>query len=246
MKRLTILGALIVLTSSIFAQPSDNLIVVNRVEVKMDKKLEWEKAMTAFVKNHYPNMKFRVWEVITGNSTGKYVIIMGPTSYKAIDMPNASPKGEAAMRADLQALRALCNAQSVNHWRVVNGLTDDNPDRKLKYQIASYSEIEMGTWGAVSDFQKKLREARKKAGSMDDIGILRPSHSGAGNAYLYIRWIENLEELDESNGFGEVAEAYDDMFGNNSWYKDWNEYMDNVKSNHRELRILRSDLSSLK
>ena len=245
MKRLVIIGAFVMLTTFTFAQQADNLIWVMRIEVKMDKKLEWEKKMTTFVKTHYPNLKYRVWEVLTGNSTGKYVIIMGPTSYKALGTPSVSPKGEAAMRADGQALDALCNSTTVNHLRIVEGLTNNKPDRKLKYQVATYTEIEMGTWGDVADFQERLMAARKKAGSTADYGILRPTNSGAGNAYVTIRWVENLEELDGGGNFGGISDAYDEIYGNNAWYKDWNNYMGNVKSNQSELRVLRTDLSSL-
>lgn len=245
MKQLFVLGVFIMLTSFLLAQQADNLIVVMRIDVKMDKKLEWEKQMPTFVKSHYPNMKYRVWEVLTGSSTGKYVLIMGPTSYTGLAAPTTSPKGEAAMRADRQALDALCNSVTVNYLRAVESLTSNKSDRKLKYQVATYTEIEMGTWGEVADFQERLMAARKKSGSAADYGILRPSNSGAGNAYVSIRWVENLEELDGPGTFGAVADAYDELYGNNSWYKDWNTYMGNVKSSGTELRMLRTDLSSL-
>jgi len=243
MKRLIIVIAITAMSVATFAQ-DNNLLWVMRVDVKMDKKLEWEKKLTLFTKTHMPQLKYRVWEILTGSNTGAYVIIMGTTSYKELGMPNVSPKGEALMRADSQGLDALCNWSKVNHLTVVNDLSTSNPDRKLNYQVATYYEINMGTWGDVHGFLSRLKEAREKDGSKSDYAYLRPSNSGAGNAYVSVRFVEKLEELD-GNGNQSFSEMYDKTFGNNAWYKDWTHYMSNIKSNGSEIRVLRKDLSNL-
>lgn len=241
MKRLLMITVMSLFVAVSYSQ-SNNLLWTMTVDVKMDKKLEWEKKMVTFVKTHMPQTKFRVWEVISGESTGAFVIVMGPTSYKEMDVPNISPKGEALMRTDGQALDALCNSSVVNYYNIVDGLGTTNADRKLKYQVATFNEIKIGTWGEVSDFLGRQKTVREKGGSKRDISYLRPSNSGSGNAYLTVRFAEKMEELDGSE---DLVEAYDKMFGNNSWYKDWTHYLNNAKSNRTEIRVLRTDLSSL-
>ncbi len=241
MKRLLMITVMSLFVAVSYSQ-SNNLLWTMTVDVKMDKKLEWEKKMVTFVKTHMPQAKFRVWEVISGENTGAFVIVMGPTSYKEMDVPNISPKGEALMRTDGQALDALCNSSVVNYYNIVDGLGTTNADRKLKYQVATFNEIKIGTWGEVSDFLGRQKTVREKGGSKRDISYLRPSNSGAGNAYLTVRFAEKMEELDGSE---DLVEAYDKMFGNNSWYKDWTHYLNNAKSNRTEIRVLRTDLSSL-
>jgi hypothetical protein len=181
--------------------------------------------------------------VISGENTGAYVIVMGPTSYKEMDVPSVSPKGEALMRADGQALDALCNSSEVNYYNIVEELGTTNAERKLKYQIATFYEIKMGSWGEVSDFLGRQKETSEKGGSKADYATLRPSNSGAGNAYIAIRFVEKMEELDRSTF--NMADVYDKTFGNNSWYKDFGNYMSLIKSTRTEIRVLRADLSGL-
>jgi hypothetical protein len=243
MKRLLVLLVVILFAAASYAQ-DNNLIWAMTVNVKMDKKLEWEKKVVAYAKTHLPNAKFRVWEVISGDRTGSYVVIAGPTNYKSWSEPNVSPKGEAMMKADGQALDALCNWTSNMYWTDVDGLGSSNSDRKLNYQVATYYEIKMGSWGEVREILMRMKASRDKAGAKYDYAIMRPSNSGAGNAFISIRWAEKMEELESGPGFG-VSDKYDEIYGNNSFYKDINSYFGMLKSSHSEIRVLRRDLSSM-
>ena len=153
-----------------------------------------------------------------------------------------SPKGEVLMKADGQALDALCNSSKVTYYTLVDGLGTTKPDRKLKYQVAAFSEIKIGTWGDVSGFLARQKQAREKGGSSMDLGVLRPSNSGVPNAFMSVRFVEKMEELDGSENTGEM---YDKIFGDDSFYKDWNNYLSVIKSTHYEIRALRTDLSNL-
>ncbi len=241
MKRLLLVAVMTFMTVVTFSQ-SNNLLWTMSVNVKMDKKLEWEKKMVVFVKTHYPKLKYRVWEVISGKNTGTYVIIMGPTSYKEMSVPAVSPKGEAMMKADGQALDALCSSSQVYYYTIVDGLSTTKPDRILNYQVVSYSEIEIGTWDDVKGFLTRQKEAGEKGGSTRDFATLRPSNSGIPNAFMSVRFVEKMEELDASEN---MPEMYDKEFGNSSWYKDWANYLSKLKETRTEIRFLRTDLSNL-
>jgi len=241
MKRLLMIAVMTFMAVVTFSQ-SNSLLWTMTVDVKMDKKLEWEKKMATFVKTHYPQLKYRAWEVISGVKTGTYVLIIGPTSYKEMDVPTVSPKGEALMRTDSQALDALCNSSEVNYYTIVDDLGTSKPDRKLKYQVISYTELIPGTWGDARTFFLHQKQVREKNGSTLDLSYLRPSNSGAANSFMSVRFVEKMEELDAS----ENTEAlYDKMFGDNSWYKDWNGYLSTIRQTKSEIRVLRTDLSSL-
>jgi len=241
MRRLLLTAVMTLLTAVAFSQ-TNNLLWTMTVDVKMDKRLEWEKKLVTFAKTHYPQLKYRVWEVMSGRNTGRYIVTVGPTSYKEMGTPNVSPKGEALQKTDSQALDALCNYSEVNYYTIVEGLSPANPNRKPSYMVASYTELNIGTWGDASTFLTRQQEARVKGGSTRDISVLRPSNSGPGNSYVSIRFVEKMEELDASEN---LPEMYDKAFGNNSWYKDWTNYAGIVKSNRSEIRALRSDLSNL-
>jgi len=235
--------ALIATSALAQAPPPNNLFWTQRVKVKLDKKLEWEKKLVTFAKAHYPTTKYRVWEIITGPHSGSYFIAIGPTSYKDLDTPPSFPKGEALMKTDGQGLDALCEAIETNYWRRVESLSMTKQDRKLKYAHITETEIELGTWGDYqAQFVKNKDVWMKNEAAKVDYDIYRPSNSGAGNRFVVASYFEKLEELDVNLNFPEL---YDKAYGNNEYYKAINTYYDKVSNSKTELRVLRSDLSSL-
>jgi len=244
MKRLFMIAAMAMITLTSFSQ-NNNLLWTMKVKVKMDKKLEWEKKMLLFTKTHMPQLKYRVWEVIAGENTGDYVIVVGPTSYKEMDVSSVSPKGEALMKTDGQGLDALCQSTEVIYYNIVQGISSTKSDRKLKYQVVNNCEINMGTWGLVSAFLNREKEAWEKAGASFDEGYLRPSNSGVPNSYVSVRFVEKMEELESGQFSAAMNDMYDKAYGDNAWYRDWHAYMDMLKSVKSEIRMLRNDLSNL-
>src|ERR1700704_5495195 len=63
-----------------------NVVSLNRVFPKVDKVLEFEKALTAHAqKYHTGDWKWRVFEIQSGPDAGGYQIVEGPTSWDALD-----------------------------------------------------------------------------------------------------------------------------------------------------------------
>src|SRR5438046_4450128 len=63
-----------------------NVVNVNRVFPKVDKVLEFEKALAAHAqKYHTGDWKWRVYEIQSGPDAGGYHITEGPTSWAAFD-----------------------------------------------------------------------------------------------------------------------------------------------------------------
>ena len=242
MKRLLMLAAGIMISIVSIAQNTNNLYWSMTVNVKMDKRLEWEKKIVLFVKAHYPQLKYRIWEIQSGENTGSYSVVMGPMSFKDMDVPMVSPKGEAVMKTDGQALDALCNSTQVGYARKQEDVSRMKADRKLKYTVFTFNEINVGTWDDVHGILMKRKESRAKGGSMLDIDYFRPTVSGNNNAFTSVRYFEKLEELDVQENLGEM---YDKMYGNNASYIDGVKYSAVIKATRSELRMLRADLSSL-
>lgn len=240
MKRIILVVMLAAIASIAVAQ-KNNVFWSMRINVKMDKKLEWEKKVVAFMKTNYPQFKFRVYNISTGPNSGEYFIALGPLSYADFDKPPVFPKGEAVMRTEEQALDAICNFTQVNHARRVDELSALKADRKLKYTSVAQVEIKIGTWSNVEGFLKKIREARAKGGSKVDTDIFRPSMSGAVNFYTSVQYAGSMAEFEAEEDFEAM---YNAVHGKNAWYIDSNAYLENVVSVTRELRVLREDLSS--
>jgi hypothetical protein len=240
MKRMLATAVMMLITVVMFAQ-SNNLYWTMTVKVKMDKRLEYEKKFVTFLKTHYPNLKLRTWEVMTGENTGAFVFVMGPTSYKELDVPLVSPKGEGQLKLDAQALDALTESSVVSHGTRVEAASMMKADRKLKYiQVNSY-EIKIATWGNYRQILVKSKEARKAGGSKIDYDIFRPTNSGPGNAFSLVMYCNTLEELT-------LSESFEEMYNKsnaNSYITDLAEWNSNLLSQRTELRVLRADLSQL-
>ena len=241
MKRLFLTHVIAMLFAGVFAQNNNNLFWTMRVKVKMDKKLEWEKKAPAFMKAHYTNASFRVYEVTTGPNTGAYVLSVGPLSYKDMDTPPVSPKGEASLKNDAQALDAICESRVVTHYRKVDILSMENADRNDKYARLTFFEITVGSWEQVQAMQQKLKAARDSSEIKTDISCFRPLNSGPVNRFATVYYFERMEDLDTERN---LEESYNKLHGKNAWYEDRLKFLSMVKSIETELWTFRRDLST--
>ena len=242
MKRLFISFALIVVTSILtLAQAQNNLYWMVRFKVKLDKKLEWEKKFPVFLKTHYPHLKVNTYLILTGENAKSYVSGFGPMSYKDLDAPPVYPKGEALLKTDGQAIDALCETVHDYAVRRVEDISDMKPDRKVKYLLVTYYEINPGQWSQMHDLILIAKEGRKLAGSKMDYDYYRPSGSGNNNVFAIVRYMEKLEEMDFQEDWGL---AYNAVHGAGAWERRVAEYYSLIKSSKSELRVLREDLST--
>jgi hypothetical protein len=244
MKKLFLLVIIsILMIAPLAAQtPTNNLFWSARVKIKLDKRLEYEKKLPAFLKAHYPNLKFRVYEVISGENTGSYFIASGPYTFKDFDTPPVFPKGEALMKTDGQAMDALSESFEVNYARRVDEISNLKPDRKLKFIEATTYEIIPGTWGDMMPIMGKANEARKKGNSKIDVDYFRPASSGIQHSFTAVRYFEKWEELDLQEN---LVKMYDDAHGYGMFSEDSPASYKMVRNSKVELRVLRGDLSSM-
>lgn len=242
MKRSILIFFATLLVAAAVAQ-NNNLYWTMRIKVKMDKRLEWEKKVPVYLKTHYPQFGFRALEVMTGPNSGSYIFSMGPMSYKDFDVPPVFPKGEEALKKDGQSLDALSESFEVTHYRRVDALSRMRTDRNYKYARITFLEIADGSWSDVEAHLAKILAVREKNDIKMDINYFRPVHSGAINRFVMVRYIERMEELDETADFETL---YDKMYGKNAWFKDFRRYLDMLTSNSTELCVYRPDLSTVK
>jgi hypothetical protein len=240
MKKTMILLSFVMLSVFVSGQGESNVFWSMRMKPKMDKIGELEKRLPVFLKTHYPQLSFRVYEVITGENSGSFLVITGPFAMKDLDVPMVSPKGEALQKADGLALSALCESSEVNMTRLQADLSIPNPNRQINYILATERQFETGTWEEYSDILKKLKTAREKAGSKIDIAYHRPTVSGMTNSFYHIRFLNNWAELDQTEN---LAEMYDNAHGRAAWARDVARLNAITKVAKQEMRVLRKDLS---
>lgn len=185
-------------------------------------------------------MSFRVYEAITGEQSGSFIVVTGPFAMKDMDVPMISPKGEALQKADGLALSALCESSEVNMTRLQTDLGIPNPNRQINMILATTRVIESGSGDEYEALIKKIKEAREKGKTKMDIAYHRPTVSGAGNVIHSIRYLNSWADLDIEE---DLAAMYDNVHGRAAWSKTLDRLTQLTKSTKQEMRVLRKDLS---
>ncbi len=222
------------------SQPK-NVLNANRVFPKVDKVLEFEKALATHAqKYHTGDWRWRVFEISSGPDAGGYHITEGPTSWEALDG------------------RGNLGTEHNNDWNksVAIHLTDRGSSSYVVFQD-SLSSVAIGDYsdkinithyfpkpGYAGKVYAGIRNFRKvwQAGG-ESVAVYTSSSSGPAQITVVTRYKQGLKER-TMNFRKPVKERYEAIHGSDSW-DEWIEiqrnYLDNVWS---EILMLRSDLSS--
>ncbi len=218
-----------------------NVVSVNRVFPKVDKVLEFEKALAAHAKKyHTGDTRWRVFEIQSGNEAGGYHITEGPTSWEGLDT------------------RGNMGDEHNNDWNknITIYLTDRSSSNYSVYQdslstvaVGDYSDKinithlypKMGYGAKLTAIIKKLRAAWAAEGS--SVAVYTSSSSGPTQYAIVTRYKQGLKE--RAAGFRKpFRTTYESIHGEGSW----DEYLDHIRlyasESWSELLFLRADLSS--
>jgi hypothetical protein len=222
------------------SQPK-NIVNVNRVFPKVDKVLEFEKALATHAqKYHTGDWRWRVFEIASGPDAGGYHITEGPTSWEATNG------------------RGNLGTEHNNDWNksVAIYLTDRGSSAYYAFQdslstvaIGDYSDKinithyypKTGWAGKVYDGIRSFRKVWQ-AGA-ESMAVYTSSSSGPPQISVVTRYKQGLKER-AMNFRKPMKERYEAVNGADSW-DDWldvqRNYLDKVWS---ELLSYRADLSS--
>ncbi len=218
-----------------------NVINTNRVFAKVDKALEFEKALAVHAqKYHIGEWKWRVFEIQSGPDAGGYQITEGPNSWDQIDG------------------RGNLGEEHNNDWNknVAIYLTDRGSSSYSIYQdsLSSVSLTDYTKFVNITHLYPKIGWGYKLRGIFtkfkkvweaggEAVAVYQASSSGAPQFALVTRYKQGLKERED--GFRKpFKDRYEEIYGKDSWdsvdemYKN---YVDNVWS---ELLSFRADLSS--
>ena len=218
-----------------------NVASANRVFPKVDKVLEFEKALTAHAqKYHTGDWKWRVFEIQSGPDAGGYHIVEGPNTWDQIDT------------------RGNLGTEHNNDWNksVTIHLADRGTNSYSVFQeelstvqLTDYSDkIDITHIFQKPGFGPELREGIKKfkkvwEESSQSVAVYQSSSSGQNQYALVTRYKQGLKERE--TGFRKpMKERYEGVNGEDSW----DDYFDMLKTCVEkiwsELLFYRADLSS--
>ncbi len=218
-----------------------NVLSIHRVFPKMDKVLEFEKALAAHAQKYHTGDAFwRVFAIQSGPDFGGFHITEGPTSWE----------GEDA-RGDLGAEHKL-------DWNknIAIHLTDRQSGGYFVYQdslstvaLGDFSDKinithvypKIGQGDNVRDMIKKLKKYWTTAGVT--VEVYSANSSGPTQYTLTTRYKQGLKEkaADFRKPFKEIYEAVNGQGSYNQYLKDAAEY---IQDSWSELLFMRKDLGS--
>lgn len=219
----------------------NNVISTQRVFPKMDKVLEFEKALAAHAqKYHTGNAHWRVFAIQSGPDMGGFHITEGPTSWEAEDT-----RGDLGAEHNLDWNKNvaiyLTDRQSGGYSVYVDSLsTIALSDFSDKIQI-THVYPKLGWNAKITGMIKKLKNAWVAEGST--IAVYATNGSGPSQYTLVTRYKQGLKEKAAGfrKPFRETFDAVNGAGAYQDYLDDLRQYANEVWS---ELLFLRKDLSS--
>jgi hypothetical protein len=239
--KMKIIFLLLMLIPFISISQTKNVISTDRVFPKVDKVLEFEKALANHAqKYHTGDVKWRVFEIQSGPDAGGYHIVEGPKSWESEDT-----------RGDI-------NVAHNNDWNknVTIYLTDRHSSGYSVYidslstvAVGDYSDKvqithiypKLGCGNRVATMIKNLKAIWAADGST--VAVYESNGSGEAQFAIARRYKQGLKEKED--GFRKPFKAtYEKIYGKGSY----DLYLDNIREYCNdvwsELIFLRPDLSS--
>ncbi len=218
-----------------------NIVSANRVFPKVDKVLDFEKALMAHAqKYHTGDWKWRVFKIQSGPDAGGYHITEGPTNWDMLDG------------------RGNLGEEHNNDWNrnVTIYLTDRGSSSYSVFQdslstvaLGDYSDKinithyfpKIGWFGKVWDGVKSFKKVWEAGG--ESMAVYTASGSGPAQISVVTRYKQGLKER-TMNFRKPIKERYETINGPDSW-DNWLEVQRNyIENAWSELLFFRADLSS--
>jgi hypothetical protein len=221
--------------------PAKNVISTHRVFPKIDKVLEFEKALAIHAQKYHSGDNFwRVFEIQTGPDFGGYHITEGPKSWESEDVRGDLGEAHRLDWAKNIAIH-LTEKQSAGYAVYQDSLsTVALGDFSEKIQITHvYPKI-----GHSDDVVNMLKKLKKNWASVNlSVAVYAANASGPAQYTLTTRYKQGLKEkaADFRKPFKETYEAANGAGSYAQYLKDGAEF---VAESWTELLFMRKDLSS--
>jgi hypothetical protein len=218
-----------------------NVLSTHRIFPKVDKLLEFEKALAAHAqKYHSGDVHWRVFSIQSGPDAGGFHITEGPKSWESEDARgDINPEHQADWNKNVAIY--LTDKQSGGYSVYLDSLsTVALGDFSDKINIAHvYPKIGQGD--NVVNMIKKLKKTWASVGMT--VAVYSASSSGPAQYTLVTRYKQGLKE--RAAGFRKpFKQAYEEVNGEGSYAQYLKDAAEYIQENWSELLYLRKDLSS--
>lgn len=224
-----------------FSQDKKNVVNVERYFPKVDKVLEFEKALTAHIqKYHTANWKWKIYSIDSGPDAGGYQVVEGPNTWDEID--KRGDLGMAHLTDWNKNVAIYLTDKYSSAYVVYNEELSTIPLTEFSDKIAvTHVFPKIGCGDKVEDAIKSLKKAWQ-AGTQT-VAVYESSSSGPAQYSLVTRYKQGLKE--KESGFRKpFKERFETANGEGSYDKFEESIKANTDNVWSEMLSLRRDLSS--
>jgi hypothetical protein len=218
-----------------------NVISTNRVFPKVDKVLEFEKALAAHAqKYHTGDWKWRIFEIQSGPDAGGYHITEGPSNWTGFDT-----RGNLGTAHNNDWNRSvaiyLTDRGSAGYSIYEDSLSSVGLTQFTEKIIINHVYPKPGMIIPLRALVMKMKKVWADGG--ESMAVYSAVSSGEPQLTQVNRLTAGLKELED--GYRKpFSERYNMMYGPNAWNTYLDEYSRCVERRWSELLFLRADLSS--
>ncbi len=204
---------------------------------------DFEKKLATYYSTHFPSYSWRIYQIITGDRLGTYLILNGPFNYATLDNIPQSPKGKDQDDKDWEEIKKMASNISIMHGRREASLSNDKTSRKIKFISDTEVEYKIGAYAEIKKLYERIKKVRQIATPDYDWGFFQPINGDKTHVFHIIRYFEKFEELGKDLENSTFVSKYDEIYGKDSYLHDSNRYYSYLTGGKREIRVLREDLS---
>ena len=218
-----------------------NVVSTNRVFPKVDKVLEFEKALAAHAaKYHKGDWKWRVFEIQSGPDAGGYHLTEGPTSWSSFDT-RGNLGTEHNNDWNKSVAIHLNDRGSAGYSEYIDSLSTVQLNDFSDKIIINHLKSTPGNAGKIAPMIAKMKKAWTIGG--ESVAVYTSVASGEPEFAMVLRLKAGLKELED--GYRKpMPERFEQANGPGSWAQYLKDYAEYVENRWSEMLFLRADLSS--
>lgn len=240
----TLIPALLLCPLFLFSQSADPVVFENvMLTANPNRIAQFEMAVAAHNKKFHPKgpREARVYEILTGPNTGKYVW-SSATTWKAMDT-RVEEAGHMTDWTTNVSTNSMAEAYG-NYWELNAELSFFPNDFVLSKLLVWQVDVERNQSSKLEGLMKKVRAVHAAKLPNDYYGVYNNafSRSSDGNDLAIVWFFDKYSWVGTDNQFNKL---FEEVHGAGTWQPFLDEWISATKGVDRELWMFREDLSGV-
>ena len=188
-----------------------------------------------------PGYEVGIWSVVNGVNSGKYLWVMGPTTWTAQDSRPTGDDHNDDWSANVEPY--IAEYGPIEYWKNDASLSYFPADFKLEKMRVWFADVNPFEGYRVNGFLKKIRATMASTDELDTpFGVYWNDQANSEGRDLALVWFfDKWSWMDED---GKFVMHYEKLHGTGSWVQAMDEWRDAIGGLDEELRVFVAGASS--